>query len=257
MNKVEVNYDKYINSFKVPIIKLDEFNYRYTDDIVLAEYPFTLVINGEYKKTFLCTQFKLEELIVGYLLTKGYIKEIEDIISLEIDKNNRITNAIIKEQQENMYETMIELSESNCIKYDLIDSNISIYVDTIYEIMNMNLNYSRIFKDTGESHCVAIFNNDEEVVVCEDIVRSNAIDKAIGYCILNDIPLKDKLILINGRVSFEILSKIAKAKIPIIISKSTPTNLSVELARKLNITLIGSIRGKRMNIYTHSQRIKA
>ena len=53
------------------------------------------------------------------------------------------------------------------------------------------------------------------------------------------------------------LSKIAKAKIPIIISKSTPTNLSVELARKLNITLIGSIRGKRMNIYTHSQRIKA
>lgn len=256
MKTVDVNDDIHANTFEVPIIKLDEFSYSCTEDKIIAEYPFSLILNGEYKQTFLCTPSKLEELVIGYLLTRGYIREIEDLISLEIDKNSRISNVNIKDIEEGEDEVTIALNEVDNFKYSFIDGDTDIHVDTIYEIMKANLNYSKLFKDTGGAHSVAIFKDEEVIVVCEDVARHNAMDKAIGYCLLKDISFKDKVIVVSGRISFDMISKVAKAKIPVIISKSAPTNLSIELANKLNITLIGFVRGKRMNIYTHSYRVK-
>ena len=247
--------DIYSKTFEVPIIKLDEFSYNCTEDNVIAEYPFTLVLNGKNINTFLCTPSKLEELVIGYLISHGYIREIEDIISLEIDKNNRVSNVDIR-NIEDIDDMGFILNELNNLKYKHIESDTSIYVDTIYEIMKVNLNYSKLFRETGGAHSVSIFENDKEVIVCEDVARHNAMDKAVGYCMLKDIPLDNKAIVVSGRISFDMLSKVARAKIPIVISKSAPTNLSIELAKKLNITLIGFVRGKRMNIYTHSHRIK-
>ncbi len=244
------------NTTKVSIIKLEEFSYKCTEDKVITEYPFSLIINGKDKKTFLCTPYKLEELTVGYLTTKGYIREEKDIISLEIDETRKISNVTTKNIEMPYENQIIDLNEMNNFKYEVIESDTHIHVDTVYEIMKFNLNYSRLFKDTGGAHCVAIFENDKEIVVCEDVARHNAMDKAIGYCILKNINLANKTIVVSGRISFEMLSKAAKAKIPIIISKSAPTNLSIELANKLNITLIGFVRGQKMNIYTHSHRVK-
>lgn len=256
METVDMNDYIYGNTFEVPIIKLDEFSYSCTEDNVIAEYPFTLVWNGKNINTFLCTPSKLEELVIGFLLSKGYIRKIEDIISLEIDKKNRISNVNVKDIDDiNNMEGFI-LNELNNLKYNYIESDTSIHVDTIYEIMKVNLNYSKLFKETGGAHSVAIFENNKEIVACEDVARHNAMDKAIGHCILKSIPLDNKAIVVSGRISFDMLSKVARAKIPIVISKSAPTNLSIELAKKLNITLIGFARGKRMNIYTHSHRIK-
>ena len=256
METVDMNDGIYGKTFEVPIIKLDEFSYNCTEDNVIAEYPFTLVLNGREINIFLCTPSKLEELVIGFLLSKGHIRKIEDIISLEIDKKNRVSNVNIKQVYDNDDMEDFMLNELNSLKYNYIESNTSIYVDTIYEIMKVNLNYSRLFKETGGTHSVAIFENNKEIVVCEDVARHNAMDKAIGHCILKSIPLDNKAIVVSGRISFDMLSKVARAEIPIVISKSAPTNLSIELAKKSNITLIGFVRGKRMSIYTHSYRIK-
>ena len=114
---------------------------------------------------------------------------------------------------------------------------------------------SDLFKNTGGVHSVAIYDNQELITIKEDVARHNAMDKAIGDCVLNDINLKDKIIFVSGRISCEMILKAAKSGIPIVISKSAPTNLSVEIAKKLNITLAGFVRGERMNIYTNPQRI--
>ena len=151
-----MNDDIYGNTFEVPIIKLDEFSYNCTEDNVIAEYPFTLVWNGKNINTFLCTPFKLEELVIGFLLSNGYIRKIEDIITLEIDKKNRMSNVNVKYIDDiNDMEGFI-LNELNNLKYSYIESDTSIYVDTIYEIMKVNLNYSRLFKETGGADSVAI-----------------------------------------------------------------------------------------------------
>ncbi|MGL5694441.1 MAG: formate dehydrogenase accessory sulfurtransferase FdhD, partial [Peptostreptococcaceae bacterium] len=243
------------NTFDVPIIKLEEFRYSRTEDKIIVEYPLSLVLNGKYKKTFLCTPNQLEELVVGYLLTKGYIRSIDDVIGIEIDEESKVSNVNIKEISDNESEVDIALNELYSVKYSNAKEGSNIYVDTIYDIVKANLNYSKLFKDTGGAHSVAIFEEDKEIVMCEDVARHNAMDKAIGYCVLNKIPLDNKAIVASGRISFEMISKVAKAEIPIVISKSAPTNLSVDLARKLNITLIGFVRGKRMNIYTYPNRV--
>ena len=89
----------------------------------------------------------------------------------------------------------------------------------------------------------------------EDIGRHNAVDKIIGFMVLNNILPKHKILLTSGRVSSEILLKTARCGIPILVSRSAPTDLSINLANRLGITLIGFVRGKRMNIYTYERRI--
>ena len=89
----------------------------------------------------------------------------------------------------------------------------------------------------------------------EDIGRHNAIDKVFGECIWTGIPIDDRMIITSGRVSSEIVLKIAKGKIPLITSISAPTDLAVRLADGLGITLIGFVRGRKMNVYTNKWRI--
>ena len=122
----------------------------------------------------------------------------------------------------------------------------------------------KAFRENNESLVKKVYDNEKLITIREDVARHNAMDKSIGYCLLNNIDLKDKIIFVSGRISCEMILKAAKAGIPIgipafavfsIISKSAPTNLSREIAQKLNITLAGFVRGERMNIYTEPQRI--
>jgi len=93
------------------------------------------------------------------------------------------------------------------------------------------------------------------VVVCEDIGRHNAVDKAVGYCLLRGISLRDKVLVSTGRASYDMVAKGVRLGVPILASISSPTSLAVELAEALNCTLLGYLRGRTFNIYTHGWRI--
>ena len=88
-----------------------------------------------------------------------------------------------------------------------------------------------------------------------DIGRHNAVDKIFGECLLNGIPTEGRIMVTSGRISSEILLKVSRRNIPIIISKSAPTDLGVKLANELGITLLGFARGKRANVYTNDWRV--
>ena len=106
-------------------------------------------------------------------------------------------------------------------------------------------------------HSAALCDTTNIIVFSEDIGRHNAIDKIFGECLLNDITTDDHIIITSGRISSEILLKVAKRNVPLIVSKSAPTDLGVRLADELGVTLVGFVRGKRMNVYTHAGRITA
>ena len=114
---------------------------------------------------------------------------------------------------------------------------------------------SQVYLATHGVHSSALCDRKSILVFSEDIGRHNAIDKIFGECILKDIPTEERVIITSGRVSSEILHKVVKRSIPILISKSVPTNLGVRLANDLGITLIGFVRGERMNVYTHGWRL--
>ena len=93
------------------------------------------------------------------------------------------------------------------------------------------------------------------ICMFEDIGRHNAVDKVLGYAFLHGISSQDKILLLSGRIASEILLKAARAQIPLVLSRSAPTGLTIDLAEELNITVVGFARGKRLSVYTHPERV--
>jgi FdhD protein len=114
-----------------------------------------------------------------------------------------------------------------------------------------------VFDATGGLHAAASFSPDGELTVLrEDVGRHNAVDKVVGHAALEGrLPLADQLLLVSGRVSFEIVQKAAVAGIPILCAVSAPSSLAVEAADRLGQTVVGFLRGDRFNVYTHRERI--
>jgi FdhD protein len=111
------------------------------------------------------------------------------------------------------------------------------------------------FKQTGGVHNAALCTSDELIISRTDIGRHNALDKIYGYCLQKKIPRADKVLAFSGRLSSEVLLKVAKIGIGIILSKSAPTTLGIDLANDLGITMVGFIRQNQLNVYSHPERI--
>lgn len=126
---------------------------------------------------------------------------------------------------------------------------------SILNLSNKLNENSQLFKETGGVHSCALCSEEEIIMFHEDVGRHNALDKIVGEAFLKEIPFEDKILITSGRISSEMIIKTAKQRIPIIVSRSAPTELSVGIAKELGITLIGFARGRRMNIYQGEERI--
>lgn len=240
------------------------------DELLVREYPLTIFLNGKKLATLLCSPENLKALSVGFLRTEGLINTSEDIISFNLNEEKGIAEVETKNKdaaRESFFSKKIDLESIKDQSIDGIDnfldslnckpveSDAKMHTEKIFEFMRTNLDYSDVFKNTGGVHCVALCDSNEMLVVYEDVARHNALDKVIGESLMKGIFLKDKAVILSGRVSLEMILKAAKLEIPIIISKSAPTSLSVALAKRLNITLVGFVRGNKMNIYANGYRI--
>ena len=117
----------------------------------------------------------------------------------------------------------------------------------------------RVFASTGGLHAAGLFTADGELLALrEDVGRHNAVDKLVGRALLDGaLPLDRHILLVSGRLSFEILQKVVAAGIPLVAAVSAPSSLAVDLARASGVTLVAFLRGASMNIYTHPGRLKA
>ena len=115
----------------------------------------------------------------------------------------------------------------------------------------------KAFDETGGLHAAALFSPRGELIeIREDVGRHNALDKVIGSQLLADaLPLHDRILMVSGRVSFEIVQKAAVAGVPIVCAVSAPSDLAVETAERLGVTLVGFLRGDGFNVYSHDRRI--
>lgn len=260
VSKISKNYlsdYKSDYSFDIPLIKVNNLESTNYEDMIVVETPLGLIVNGKYENTFLCSPFKFEELAVGYLCSKNLIDCKEDILKLEVDYKKNIVYIDIKESKFNKdnCDDIFYLNDYDFIKTNYIHDDIKVNISDIYKTMENHLNLSQLFKNTAGVHCVGIYENNKLVVAFEDVARHNALDKVIGHCILNDIPFNNKIIFVSGRLSFEMIKKAARVRVPVVVAKSATTSLVVETAKKLNITLVGFVRGQKMNIYANPHRL--
>ncbi|MDP4146806.1 MAG: formate dehydrogenase accessory sulfurtransferase FdhD [Bacillota bacterium] len=253
------------------VVKIEQGEVSPADELLVYEYPLTIFLNGKKLATLLCSPEKLKELTLGFLRTERLIASLKDVESIKLDEVKGIVEVetVNKDTaRESFYSKKVDLDSLknietsgfddflDSVNCEPVESNTKVTVDKIFEFMRTNLNYSEVFKNTGGVHCVAMCDTEEIKVIAEDVARHNALDKVIGESLIKNIFLKDKIIILSGRVSLEMILKAAKLQIPIIISKSAPTSLSVALAKKLNITLVGFVRGEKMNIYANKERVQ-
>jgi FdhD protein len=238
------------------------------DDVVIREFPLTIILNNEELVTLLCSPAQMKELAVGYLFSEGLIGGKEDIKNMVLDEQRGVARieAESDAEGERVFKRLITsgcgrgasfVSESDARAMAPVESTATIDSDAVFRLAKEFQNRSQVFRETGGVHSAALCDDGNIILFSEDIGRHNAIDKIFGSCLLEGIPTDDRIIITSGRISSEILLKVARRNIPMLISRSAPTNVAVRMGDRLGITIIGFVRGERMNIYSNDWRVRA
>lgn len=250
-----------------PIVKVQRGEAISTEDIIVKEFPLAIHLNGQEIISLMCLPKDLSELAVGFLFSDGLLSDQSTIDKIEVDKAAgavRITAAnlpAVRDQQARIITSgcgkgSIFQQSLEDIKFIEIDTEISLQADRVIELISEMQDKAEIFRQTGGVHSSGLARPEGRITYFfEDIGRHNAVDKIFGACFLADQNIDDSLILTSGRVSSEIVIKVAKRRVPFIISRAAPTDFAIDLASELGICVIGFARGQRFTVYTKKERI--
>jgi FdhD protein len=220
-----------------------------------AEYAVTLKINDHPYVTMACSGNYLREHVVGYLLTEGIISGTDQLEALDVDDETLTVNArlvsdkIITEKLERIKtisaaggRTKKGLPSDDLIRKILPE----VQAEVIIKSMSEFLNYSREHEATHGVHSAALYSlTGERLVFFDEIGRHNAIDKVIGFTAVKGLTLEDKMICSTGRISSEIAFKFINARAPVLVTRASPTTMSVRLLRQYNIlSIIRAVNGR-------------
>jgi len=234
-------------------------------DLVARETTFTILLNKKKLVTLNCSPEKYKYLGLGFLYTSGILQKKEDIISLDMDEKQSLMDIKIKGVSlssediinSNLWIGSYQKSEKQKETPLSINTSLKISSNLLYSLISEMQERAVFFKLTGGVHsCALVDKNGSIILFSEDISRYNTIDKILGEAFVKDISTEDKIILTSCRITSGILKKIIAGKLPMVISRAAPTDRAIELAKRVGITLAGFVRGERMNIYTHPERIE-
>jgi FdhD protein len=244
----------------INITRYQGTNCRQMEDYIAAEKKLKISANRKNLLNLYCTPLMIKELVAGLLYTGGFVtnkispEKIRISDGKEIRVNLNTAGNILKEG----------LTISRCLggiifhkkrTFKKIKDDFLISAKTLKRLFSEFQQRTEFFRLTGCFHSAALSDGASILAFAEDIGRHNAVDKVVGYCILNGIPFEKKLLLVSCRLSSEIISKCSACRIPVLVSRSAPTDLAIDIAEQTGITLIGFAREDRMNVYTNPQRI--
>ncbi len=246
---------------KKHIIKITEANNAEVEDIIAEERRLRISVNGKEALKLYCSPIMVRELVVGFMMTEGIIRGNWCAERMTIRYGDEILVDIPAEGEISLEGATITSGCVGGVTFErppaekITANGVVIGLDKLRDVFREFQKKSDLYNQTGCIHSAAVSDGEYVLVVAEDIGRHNAVDKVIGYCVLEQIPLADKILFVSGRLSSEMASKASRWKIPIVVSRAAATALSVDIAEKSGITMVGFMRGKRLNIYTHPGRI--
>ncbi len=259
------------------ILEYSDQGFVTRDEPLAVESLLTLFIQDQPYQDMLYLPGKEKELALGYLLTSGVIESMEDIASFEFfpkvpplrpnqvrlqltreigpgrihDNHAALAQAVLSEQAEAYRSlTAAAFSSPDCPPLRIKAAHLQTLVEKLPE-------HQSLYRQTRATHAILLADatSGQIILGAEDVGRHNAFDKVIGQAFLEHIVLADKVIILSGRSSFEMVLKAARAGLPLIAAVSAPTLLAVKLAEYQGITLVASIRENKMKIYSHPERL--
>lgn len=244
---------------KRKIIKRQGTNFEEIEDYIAVEKRLKVSVNGKDFITLYCTPLMVKELVIGLFLTEGIITEIRpeemnivygEEIMVDISVAGDLSTEGVKTSRR-----IGGVTFDKKINFEKVKDDFFLEAEALKDIFDEFQQRSGLFRLTGCFHGAALSDGERILVFAEDIGRHNAVDKVIGHSILEDIPFSRKLMLVSCRLSSEIVSKCSRWGIPIVASRAAPTDLAIGIAETSGITIVGFVRGERMNVYTNPQRI--
>jgi FdhD protein len=236
------------------------------DSETIVETPISLTVNGESWLTFMCTPTQLEALAVGFLFAEGVIQTADEVADVRVCEHGDNIDVWLDhsiEQPKSWRRT------SGCTG-GMTAVDLLARPDTTFQadaprldpeaigfLVDMLFDSQELYRETGGVHTSALSDGARIILSAEDIGRHNTLDKIAGLCVMKSIWPESRILITTGRISSEMLQKAARLQAPILISRTSPSSLSIEMANRYGITLIGYARRQRFNVYSNAQRVRS
>jgi FdhD protein len=238
-------------------------------DTVATEYALTIYVNDREMATVVCTPEYMDDLVVGFLASEGVIRFMDQLKDLQLSTfmgtarvrtstdvnfnqefyNKRYIASCCGKSRQSFY----FFNDAHTVKW--VDDDVTLDPPAIFRLVHEMEQSANVFHETGGVHIACLADRQKVLLSRTDIGRHNALDKIYGYALKHGLSMKGKVVTFSGRLSSEVVLKVAKIGVGIILAKSAPTGLALDIAEELNITTVGFVRGDSFNIYTHPERI--
>lgn len=236
------------------------------DAETIVETPVSLTVNGQVWLTFMCTPVDLEAMAVGFLFNEGMIESIDEAEDVRVCEHGDNVDVWLNRSVDQPTSwrrtsgctggvTAVDALARVDVSFD--GGRPKVPPEAIGHLVEQLFESQSLYRETGGVHTSALSDGQKIVVVAEDIGRHNTLDKIAGLCLMNNISPETKVLITTGRISSEMLQKAARMNVPILISRTSPSSLSIEMAERYGITLIGYARRHRFNVYSNAQRVEA
>jgi FdhD protein len=237
---------------------------------VIGEIRFSILVDGRELVTLMCSPWQLRPLVVGFLYLEGLIESVDDVEMLRVCNEDRLADVRLAHGFPDVPPRKI--LTSGCTggvsfglyldqieQFRVPDDQTLVAPSRMYDLLRALYDTSNLYRQSGGVHTSIFVERGGHAprLVAEDIGRHNTLDKLQGMALLESISTRGGLILASGRISSEMLFKAAIMGVPIVGSRTSPTNLALGVAERLNITVCGYLRQGSMNVYTHPQRIQS
>jgi FdhD protein len=227
---------------------------------VPSEMALAIYVNRKELVTILCTPTKLNGLVLGFLYAEGIISGTGDVASMRVCEEESLAEVMLSNPE---YELPTQRTlTSGCgggitfkTQGQRVDSDLVATPEEVLSLMKQLQKQMGLYRLCGGVHTSALTDTKSLLVVAEDIGRHNTLDKIQGECLLRGLSTRDRMLLCTGRVSSEMMLKAAKMQAPVIVSRHSPTESAVSLARDLGIALVGHARGSSLSVYSHPERL--
>lgn len=233
---------------------------------VAVEDTLTIQVQGVGSFTLLCTPCDAEALALGFAFSEGMITSIDDVLACNYRPDQRTVGLHLATGQADSRRSLIVTSSCGLCGSRNVEAllagpmasgdSLRVPAAVLRTVTERMRAYQELFRRTGGTHAAAIFGADGSfLAVAEDLGRHNALDKAIGKCLLEGLGLAGRSVVLSGRVSLELVGKAARAGLELVVAVSAPSSLAIQAAERCNLTLCGFVRGEHATVYTHPHRI--
>lgn len=249
-------------AFPAKYVVFDHNQSQSVDGGVIEEESICLFVNGQELTTFMCSPMDPQDLAFGFLRLEGFIETLEDVRQWRLSEGGTCVDVWLSHEVSMPARRVITSGCGGGVTFEQrapqtapLVSSLRASPESITSWMKQMNAAATLYREVRGVHTSALAQGDGLVHVAQDLGRHNTIDRLCGMALRERLDTRDMVLLTSGRISSEMIGKAAKMGIPLVVSRTSPTSLSVQLGQAWGITVIGYCRGNTFRVYSHPERV--